>query len=222
MLRILGFDVRYAPETFLRDRWDQRGRELYLIDPKVPVPLSVDRLVWPSRFRMAGSEPPPITRTDDILVPRNQDTAHFEAFDVWPSFGMMFLHHKPTPKDDVAIAIGLVEERAYGASFQPDSWWRAAYPTGFPESQLDPAWTLLGFDAANSGMLSALTNCGRTGALADSVRAAWGGRLTDHGLLREAADAVEFAEEANRWAKEDGPFYAFSIHLVWGAELLRG
>lgn len=221
MVRIIGFDVRYAPETFVKDRWEDPTRELYLIDPKVPVPLSVDRLVWPSRFRMKGSPPPPMTRADDILVPRNADTAHFEAFDLWQSFGWMFTHHTPTPKSDVAIAIGLVDERTHGPGFKPDSWWRAVYPTAFPADQLDPTWPLLGYDAANSGMLSALTNCGRSGTLRDATRAAWADRLTDHGLLKEASDAVKFADEANVWARSDGPFYAFAIFLVWGGELLR-
>lgn len=221
MVRIIGFDVRYAPATFVRDRWEPPTRELYLVDPTVPVPLSVDRTVWPSRFRMQDAEPPPITRLDDILVPRNDDTAYFEAFDLWPSFGWMFMHHKESAAGDCAVAIGLVEERAYGPGFNPDSWWRAIYPTAFPASQLDPAWPLLGFDAANSGMLSALTNCGRTGPLADATRQTYGSRLTEHGLLKEEADAVKFAEEANRWAQGDGPFYAFAIYLVWGAEHLR-
>jgi hypothetical protein len=47
--RLLGFDVREVPQV-AAGLWDGARRTTFLLRPEVRWPLSVDTLVWPSRF----------------------------------------------------------------------------------------------------------------------------------------------------------------------------
>ncbi len=222
MPRVLGFDVRYAPSVFLDLRWDATSREMHLLDPAIRAPLSVDRRVWPSRFRMAGSPPPVISRADDILVQPDEETAYFEAFDLWPTLGSMLPRHLPTTSGDCAVMVCLADEDAYEGRLKSDDWWAAAYPDAPVLGAVDKDWVSLGHDVANGGMISALSNCGLGLVRQSEGLPAWAASLGPRGLLGDLRDAVEGCRWMNARFGDDGPFYVFELHVLWGAPHLGG
>lgn len=220
MSRILGFDVRYAPAAFVDLRWDDASREAHLIEPGVKVPLSVDRSVWPSRFRLEGSAPPVITRADDIWIAPDPETAYFEAFDLWPTLGSMLPRHNPYDLGDCAILICFADEAIYEGRLKSDDFWRATYADADALQSPDPGWIALGNDVANGGLLSALSNCGLGNLRRRDGRPAWARSLNAHGLLSDPRDAVEACRFMNARPASDGPFYVFELYLVWGKQHL--
>ncbi|CAN91996.1 MULTISPECIES: hypothetical protein [Sorangium] len=82
-------------------------------------------------------------------------------------------------------------------------------------AEIDPAWRLLGWDVADSGLISGLSNCG---FLPDTdvtaLRRDYGPRLNEHGLFRERADAEAFRTLSDARVKEHAPFFVHRILLV--------
>lgn len=81
-----------------------------------------------------------------------------------------------------------------------------------PEVPIAPAtdWIFLGYDVADSGFTSGLSNCG-FGQDVHGLRAEWGTRLNAFGLFDSAADALAFARLSDQRIPEHATFFAFGL-----------
>lgn len=106
---------------------------------------------------------------------------------VWPS----------GTSDDTLVAIRAFDPRAF--------------TEGAGTETLEPGFATLGFDVADSGWTSGLSNCGYWPAEVAQLRALWRGRLNDHGLLVSYEAAEEFRASCDKRVPEHAPFFVFEL-----------
>lgn len=63
-----GFDLRTLDPALPQTRWDAARRELYLLNPRVERPLSLDRMVWPRKPLIAEPYTDFWTELPDLLA----------------------------------------------------------------------------------------------------------------------------------------------------------
>jgi hypothetical protein len=78
-------------------------------------------------------------------------------------------------------------------------------------TQLDESWTLLGYDVADTWLLSGLSNCGYHTDEVAPLRGTWGPRLNDHHLFGQLDDARAFAALSGRRVSAHAPFFVFAL-----------
>jgi hypothetical protein len=215
---LVGFDIRWARSKPLLDLWPDQRREQFLLRPDVLIPLSVDRGAWPSRFKLeAGADPFAGQSGDVIRIEPGLTGPHFQLFDLWDSLSRMLGQYRPIDPADCGIGVGLLRPEHYpeGAGFDAGEWWRAIHGTPINPPQPEPAWTVLGYDVANSGFNSAVSNCGMLDEERPALRAAWGPRINPFGVFGTVEDAVAFCTDANQRLADNGPFYVMELFLIW-------
>lgn len=187
-LWLYGFDAR-APIGVSDPAWTDERRARYLIRPNILRPLSVDPRVWPGVL--------PAGLTDGA------------APDYWADLGA--LRHACIARglgQGSAILVALVvlggSDHA-GALLVPCS----------PEA-IDPVWEPLGWDVADNGLVSGLSNCGFSPDLEDTsgIRLRFGSRLNEYGLFNELTEAEAFRVLSDLRMPEHAPFLIHRIFLV--------
>ncbi len=78
----------------------------------------------------------------------------------------------------------------------------------------DETWTLLGYDVADSGFTSGLSNCGYRPDIDDveSLRRDWGPKLNERGLFDALEHADEFRRVSDARIPEHAPFFVFALY----------
>lgn len=218
--RVVGFDLRCAPAIARRTKWRPADRERFLLDTGTKDPLSIDTAWWPSRFVVKDGRARGFAPARLIEIDPGPDTHFLESFKLWPSIGWVYYAHQPCDEGDVAIAVSLVDARHYPDGFKPDRWFELIRAAADPDVRLEPTWRLLGYDVADNGYYSALTNFARARARHDQLRVDWQDEMNPHGLFHGAEGAVRFATAMNDEHPDHAPFYAFGLWCVWGQELL--
>lgn len=71
----------------------------------------------------------------------------------------------------------------------------------------------LGYDVADSGLISALSNCGWCAADKARAVAKWKEKLNPNHLFRDFNPAVEFVEFSDVRVEEHAPFYVYGIWM---------
>ena len=184
-----GGDIRVSPE--LPDpSWDADRRERYLLRPEIVRPLSVDQCVWPRPEHREGLGGP---------LP-------------WVDVEAVRLRWMSTPGGSasgwVVIAIGVVVDDAEARE-------HLAVRRGIGTVlEVGPAWRFLGYDVADEGNISGLSNCGFDGGDVGSLRAKWASRINEHGLLADPSDATSFRSMTDRRVPEHAPFEVYGIWQV--------
>ncbi len=184
-----GGDIRVAPE--LPDpSWGTDRRERYLLRPEISRPLSVDRTVWPAPDRSVHEVDHPLPWIGVEAVRRR-----------WMS-------SQGGNGDWALVAIGTVAADAEARE-------HLARHRGI-DSVLDvgPAWRLLGYDVADEGNISGLSNCGFGEDEMVSLRATWASRINDYGLMTNLSDALSFRSITDRRVSEHAPFQVYALWLV--------
>ncbi len=72
-------------------------------------------------------------------------------------------------------------------------------------------WKLLGYDVADHGLTSGLSNCGYDTTEKPDWQRRWVRRLNDHGLLTTIDDAEAFAEACDARVSEHAPFFVYGL-----------
>lgn len=215
---LIGYDVRRAISSSLRGLWGAKRREGYLLRPEIDYPYSVDRIVWPSRFQLGPMNPYPFPQPPDTIVidPATADP-HFQLFDLWDDLVKMLGPYRPSAEGDFGVAIGLVRPDRYPSGKGPvqDEWWRAIHGSPATPSAPESGWRMIGYDVANSGYTSALSNCGFVGDEKVRLRKTWSRSINQSGLFDSVDDAAAFCADANVRIAEDGPFFVFELFLTW-------
>jgi hypothetical protein len=202
---ILGFDARPAEPP----EWDERRKRDFLFRLDVRRPLSIDTMVWPSRF---DSHP-------DLKPP------YVGPYGYWEDLGKL----RERAGDAWIVAFEVIaaaasgEERAALIAFL-----RGVTPDGRPGEEPaavadppapGPLWSSLGYDVADlGGGISGLMNVRLPPEREDmeSLRARWSPKLNESHLFNEVDDARDFKDFSNRRVPEHAPFFVYRIWRVNG------
>ena len=183
-----GGDIRVSPE--LHDpSWDADRRERYLLRPDIGRPLSVDRCVWPQPERREGLDDP-LPWVGVEAVRRRWISSRGGSVTGWAVIAIGVV------AADVAAREHLATHRGIDTMLEVGSTWR-----------------VLGYDVADEGSISGLSNCGFDGDVG-SLRAKWASRINEHGLLADPSDAISFRSMTDRRVPEHAPFEVYGIWLV--------
>jgi hypothetical protein len=210
---LLRFDVRVAKERYVSRRWDANARAQYLLRPDTEWPLSVDRLVWPSVFYPANFKGSDWESYSTIEV----DPA-IEGTDYWLDLARMRTHyelHRALAPGGAFVAIELLSEKeADGPSIlytiagdiQYGVWLDPTIPDRPPDGS-----RLLGYDVADAGRISGLTNCEYTKEETRDLPPVWASRLNSFGLFAALEDAVTFRQRCDERIPEHAPFWVYAL-----------
>lgn len=193
--RVYGFDGRVRLDGSAPD-WPPERRAAYLLRPEIKRPVSVDRAVWPP--------------VEPALTPSGA------AADYWSN--LTDLRAACRTAGLVPDACSIVALSALASDVDLSRVLELLSPPLEPRSH----WHSLGYDVADSGLLSALSNAGFVPGIDDitTLRMRWAPLLNDHGLFSAARDADAFRAFSDLRVSEHAPFFVHEIHSV--AEALAG
>ncbi|MFP6757397.1 MAG: hypothetical protein VCC99_04155 [Alphaproteobacteria bacterium] len=187
----LGFDLRDDAAVYLAREWTDARRALYLLRDDVAWPKSVDSLVWPSPID--GDRRNPVDRTD----------MRGWVLGLWSNLDLL-------PATDTTahrIRIDLLLDRAPAR----DDFFRFLDDGPPPLLGHSESWAVIGFDVADTGFISGLSNCGYDDEERAGLNREWGPRINDHGLFESTDDAREFVAVSNARIPEHAPFYVMAL-----------
>jgi hypothetical protein len=180
---VLGYDIRTAIEAD-DPLWTPERRRQYLLRTDIRRPLSVDEVVW---LRPDSSVRWGVGVT--IETPKYASLAGARAA-IRPA----------------EVVIAITQWQGMG---EPPVWVDApADPT-----EIDPAWTRLGWDVCDGFFPSGLSNCG----LGDEEReqlSEHARHLNEHGLFVDLPAAFAFRDFTNRRVSEHAPFVVLGLYTV--------
>ncbi len=187
----LCFDLRDDAAAFLARDWTDARRALYLLRDDVAWPKSVDSLVWPSPID--GDQRDPVDRAD----------MRGWVLGLWSNLDLL-----PAPEKTAhRIRIDLLLDR----SPVGDDFWRLLDDGPAPVLGPSDSWPVIGFDVADTGFISGLSNCGYGDEERAGLRRDWGPRINDHGLFESVDDALAFVAVSDARVPEHAPFYVMAL-----------
>lgn len=206
--RLVGFDMRRYPEDYVSVVWDRRRRELHLLRSDVNWPLSVDSLVWPTIFSyppvIEGMAPP---YTFATIVADSKYAEH----GLWSNLAEMRQFYERTPQHGRIRGVEVRIELFADARLTSDQLGSFLVEENVAAAESPASAVFLGYDIADSGLISGLTNCGYEMGEKKRLGVEWSGRLNDYGLLRSLEDALAFKEITNKRVAEHAPFWVFGL-----------
>jgi hypothetical protein len=186
--RLVGFD---ANETELEGRKTPIPidvREVMLLRPEIELPFSVDGHVWPSVWGMND---------------QSQDNEN----GLWLNLARMRQSLKERRRAAILVAVELLVP-----SNIPSFGFPYSLIDSTPEPPTVPEGSVcLGFDVADAGFYSGLSNCGYSEAERAELRPKWKDKINDLGLLKSEQDAIEFRELSDVRVSEHAPFWVFRL-----------
>jgi hypothetical protein len=199
--RLLGFDAREDEGDGKKTPIPADVREVMLLRPEIEMPLSVDTNIWPSHFlyyphfRTVAREPPLI------------ETPRESGSDFWLNLTQMRRVLTENGRTAILIAVELLAPESITFSdFASANIYSATEPVDVLDRSI-----CLGFDVADSGFWSGLSNCGYSEAERAELRPKWQDRINDFGLLKSEQDAIEFRELSDARVPEHAPFWVFRL-----------
>jgi hypothetical protein len=202
---LVGFDVREM--CFPPEMWPQNRRALYLIAPSAQKPMSVDTFVWPSIFdtgQAAGSYDE-MRRRVGLGVPSLPDWLGPNT-GLWDNVAAM----RDYLGAQLEIAVCRFQVIAISLA--------CCLPVGRdePPFSLCPFrpgndWAPLGYDVADSYMISGLSNCAYTIEENAHLAPAWAGRLNSNHLFDDTRDADDFRQITDMRVPEHAPFRVYGL-----------
>lgn len=211
---LLGYDVRLAADTYVASRWEDEARRVFLLRADIAWPLSVDLMVWPSIFQYQGASVAarylPLSGWIDV---EPADFPH-RVLDLWQDPAAMiaaFDSAAPTSaiaKDAIPVAIEVVSEPGAFAN----SHWGPLFAPDRGSLRASANWRFLGYDVADEGMVSGLSNCGYDQSEKPDCAKRFSGGLNDTGLFDALEPAREFRAEADERVKEHSPFHVYALY----------
>ena len=129
-----------------------------------------------------------------------------EETNFWPLVGGLVSWLKSSP------LMSMVAISAVATSQAELARWRERILPPVPAA-LDEHWDRLGFDVADEGFLSGLSNCAFKDAVERAaIRAAYGQRLGSSHLFQEGKDADDFRIDCDARIPEHAPFFVFALY----------
>ena len=180
--------VGYSARNLLPDAdWNSPRNLLYLINRSVVLPKSVDSNVWDEPYCdfFAG----PVR----LPLPYWNDLSRLDA-----TLSLVDSNYLTT------IAITICGGRSLPQSVEN----LPADPIEFPADRFS---FFLGYDIADEGLTSGLSNCGYKEEDRETIAGAFGPFLNEHGLFTEFAEANSFKLKTNIRVPEHAPFFVYAI-----------
>jgi len=207
-IRALGYELRQQPRTSadlaIPGRPDYASEFLLWADEKRKI-LSIDWLVWPRI----------LTILDDFTKDERWALGLFMPSDQLPSLEMAY-GMAQSKNLDVSRSVGLFVS-AVIPSHSNKVYDRLLETPLATENIVAPIFNTFetyGYDVADTGTISALTNCGyRSDSERQAVKDRFGKKLNQHGLFSNVEDALEFAECSNLRVLEHAPFFPYLIQI---------
>lgn len=202
---LLGYDVR---EMYLDPAaaWDQARREQYLLRVDAPKPLSVDCAVWPHFFDPLKSDQP-------------QDWG-IGCRDLWDDFEILKVFvesdeerlNKPFAMVGITLVMLAYEDVARWCGCHGKLMKQLSSRLIRKETQS----IRLGFDVADAGMISSLSNSGYVdgGENIWETREKWWGTLNEHHLFDRLEDAGRFRDFSNKRQETNSPFFVYGLYKI--------
>ncbi len=204
---LLGFDARerfVEPESL----WPPERRGGFLLREDVRKPLSVDTAVWPSLF---GEGLPAAVRAGLGMEALRSPGWRGPNQELWDNLSRMQRFLEPLPTEAYwRVAVSWVSVEGFSESRAGGGPYREKME---PEA-LGTDWTLLGFDVADAGFISGLSNCGYTPGEAAGLRATWASALNAHHLFDDLEKALAFREMTEGRVPEHAPFFVYALRRL--------
>jgi len=196
---LLGFDAREMWMDFSQD-WSEERKRSFLLRRDIVKPLSTDTTVWQSVFKVDQTLQRP-----QWIGPTGQLWENLPALEQYVSTAW---NKRREPYWVIAITlpadIASDEERAY---------WNDRRGEIMP-SVADPSWHLLGYDVADSYLLSGLTNLGYGDDEVQDIGPKYLPFLNEYHLFQSVEPAAEFIHRAEEGARAHAPFFVFGLWLI--------
>ena len=206
---LLGYDIRVGFSAFADGHWDARKRAVFLLNPEICSPASVDPWIWPSIFRYLHLYQSPIVTPHQGAIAMEPTNFEHSVTCLWPDLEAMnacIADHAVTfPVVPVAIVL-------HGADAQLQSDHTVAVLDSDRMRAAPPDnWTSLGYDVADQGLTSGLSNSGYNAAEKLDWQRTWAPRLNDCGLFTTADDAEKFVQACDARVPEHAPFFTYEL-----------
>jgi hypothetical protein len=180
-------------------------RDEFLLRPDLKCVCSIDQHIWPSLFVFYPQQRM-VHQSAEGLIPAV--LAYGSGF--WTNLDYMCETLLQSNRIGVKLAIELLAPSEITAkgfpstllSLQPE-------PNRLPEGSV-----LLGYDVADAGLWSGLSNCGYTEDELNQIRPEWSKKINDLGLLESEEDAVAFKEISDKRVPEHAPFWVYRLHRL--------
>lgn len=214
---LIGFDARLRSDLYLPLEWSAERRSSFLLEPAVEWPLSVDQWVWPSVFvDVAASR----VRRDPLahlqIAPDLSDYRQ-QAIGLWTSACAMKAAMAAADAMGRAVCIAIEVLTEKGLERDPD--WRDRLGGIAPPVPAGVNWYRAGFDVADIGYVSGLSNCGWIAEEEVPLKRRWAPLLNEHGLFSDLGVALDFRAEMDERAPEHAPFFVYRIALCEWADI---
>ncbi|MFO0606355.1 MAG: hypothetical protein U0324_24505 [Polyangiales bacterium] len=187
---LLGFDCRVIQHE-AQTAWDPARRERFLLRLDVEQVYSTDRYVWPSPFAADRS-------------------GSWTGLGLWANLDD--LRHELNVTSGLppvaVIAISVFERPGVAPPALQPPVQRVT-----PDAPA-PDWSPLGYDVADAGLMSGLSNCGYAPHVAARLRTQWASRLTRHHLIADPSDADALLAMTERRVAGHAPFFVYRIHQI--------
>lgn len=204
--RLLGFDARHTDEDCARDPLPSDVRQQLLLRSEVQCPLSIDPHIWPTYFLYYPEAWDALGRQRPRLIDVDSDCSG----GLWLSLDRMKRRLSEHVRPAILLAVELLAPAETTVDGFPSSLiYSRPEPSTLPAGSL-----LLGYDVADGGFWSGLSNCGYSEEDAGRLRPEWAKRIDDHGLLQTQEDAFAFRDISNRRVPEHAPFWVYGLHQV--------
>lgn len=186
---VIGFDVREMKTPYLA-QWSDERKQTYLIKKQVKKPLSIDRLVWPSVLDDA-----PNGTVNNICLWRNGNVLK-----------QFFQAMAQGSNEAFCVAFTLLsDDRTSLENFDL---------AGISPAEIGQDWELLGYDVADGGLLSGLTNCGYEPTDAHHFAGLFIRHINKYHLFTDFGVASVFAEMNDLRVPEHAPFFVYGIYRI--------
>jgi hypothetical protein len=189
--KLLGFDAREDELEGRKTPVPFHVREVFLLRPEIELPYSVDGHVWPSVWGM-------------------NDGPQIEENGLWLNLDGLRRSLKEQGRRAILIAVELLI---------PPNMTAPGFPYSLIDSTPDPPTVsedgiCLGFDVADSGFWSGLSNCGYSEDAREKLRPEWQSKINDFGLLRTEQDALMFRDLTDTRVPDHGPFWVYKLYRL--------
>ena len=207
-----GFDVRFCPVEYGKLDWLEGARKRFLINPGIRWVLSADTMVWPSYFI---SKSVACFYNEEILekhivIDASEDFRH-HCLSLWQDREEMKACFEGLIEDREGIVIG-VELVAEKPLLEYEYWSNIFAPDRHSQLEMPKDFRFLGYDVADGGYISGLSNCGYTEEEIRDLGPIWKGRINEFGLIGDLEHALEFKHYTEERVAEHAPFYVFGLY----------
>jgi len=199
---LLGFDVLGTPERMGRSVWDEQEKQKFLLRPEVKFPISVDRSICPSVFQPGAQSSGSVA-----------DEKHINILGLWDDAAKMLQWVEQRPKIKALIRFP-VAIQLISSPNSSDPMWDTIAGQGTEPAAPSREWNRLGYDVADRGPTSGLSNCSYTADEMTQARRRWGNRVNPSGLLESLEDARAFASFSDARVPDHKPFLVYEIFRI--------